>query len=102
MKIERFNPDNLDKVAKMIIPHWGHPGSREELDRVFGGHIARRHYLCPELSFQIEDEEGLRGICWAAYPGSRNDSAGWMESNADTRTFVSMTAYTITYPPAPV
>ena len=78
MLIEPFSPENLDHVEKMVTDVWGSPDHRPEFDHAFCGHLARYNYLDPELSFQIVDEEGIQGVCWASVPGQTNDAEAWV------------------------
>ena len=80
MQIEPFSPDNLDFVEEMATSVWGSPDNRPEFDHAFCGHLARYNYYDPELSFQILDEEGIQGVCWAWVPGETNDADAWVKS----------------------
>ena len=80
MQIEQFSPDNLDLVERMVTEVWGSPAHRPEFDHAFCGHLARYNYYHPELSFQIRDEEGIQGVCWACVPGETNDADAWVKS----------------------
>ena len=79
MLIEPFSPDNLDFVEEMVTSVWGSPDHRPEFDHAFCGHLARYNYMDPELSFQIVDEDGIQGVCWAHVPGKTKDSDPWLE-----------------------
>lgn len=80
MQIEPFSADNLDAVEKMVSAVWGSPEHRPEFDHAFCGHLARYNYIAPELSFQIVDEGGIQGVCWAHAPGRANDADAWLET----------------------
>ena len=82
MQIEPFSPDNLDFVEEMVTSVWGSPDNRPEFDHAFCGHLARYNYIDPELSFQMVDEDGLQGVCWAHAPGKTNDADAWLERAA--------------------
>ena len=80
MQIEQFSTDHLDLVEKMVTDVWGYPEHRPEFDHAFCGHLARYNYYNPALSFQIRDEEGIQGVCWACVPGETNDADAWVKS----------------------
>ena len=82
MLIEHFSLDNLDLVERMVTDVWGSPEHRPEFDHAFCGHLARYNYYDPALSFQIVDEEGIQGVCWAYVPGETNDADAWVKSAA--------------------
>ena len=82
MQIEQFSINNLDLVERMVTDVWGSPEHRPEFDHAFCGHLARYNYYDPALSFQIVDEEGIQGVCWAYVPGETNDADAWVKSAA--------------------